>query len=656
VSGAALDESRRVTLAVIIVNYNSCDDLARCLGSLREHPPACPHAIVVVDNASREPGLADVRVAHPGVRWLLNTENAGYSRGVNRGLEEVDADWALVLNPDIQVLPGAIDALLAFAAAHPRAGIVGPQLLNEDGTIQRSARRFYTFRTLLMRRTPLGRLFPDSRSVRDHLMLDFDFRSERAVDWVLGGAMLVRREARLQTGPLDERFFLYFEDVDWCFRMWQAGWEVLYAPAAGMLHKHRRASAGGAFRRAFWLHMGSLISFYEKWGLLLYLFKRWRTPLAVASLWLLDMLALNTALLLAYGLRVLLNPLFPERLFPLADYGPLFVYATLLATVTFPLRGRYQRTAARQVASPLAAAQMVGLLALLLFATTFLSHQRLYSRPVLLLFVPIFWLLLGGVGMVFGALRRRLDRDGPERERTLLVGPGEAWSEWLAGRGELGRDGIDPVGFADDASTGGGASGASGALRRLGGRDEIVAVVTRCRIAQVVFWDSPRPGREEDELLDALRRAGLRLRWRLDDAGLLAGARPESFAGGGSLVLEPARTGGFGRAGAQLADRGCGLALVVFGALPYLALRAGAFRDSGRATYAWRGHALPGGPRLRLVAGPGGRPRPLAWQAPFGWDLLTGRAAVFADDGGGERAAALWNDLASVPEAFERVE
>ena len=305
-------------LSVIIVNYNSCDDLARCLASLREHPPSCPHVVVVVDNASSEPALEALRARHPDVRWVMNEENVGYARGVNRGLAEVDAEWALVLNPDIQVPPGAIDALLAVGEARPRAGVLGPQLLNEDGSIQASARRFYTLRTLLLRRTPLGRVFPDSRSVREHLMLDFDFRSERAVDWVLGGAMLVRRAARERTGPLDERFFLYFEDVDWCFRMWQAGWEVLYTPASSMVHKHRRASAGGALRRAFWLHMGSMISFYEKWGLLLYLFKRWRGPLSAVTLWLIDLAALDGALLLAYGARVLLNPLFPEKLFPLS--------------------------------------------------------------------------------------------------------------------------------------------------------------------------------------------------------------------------------------------------------------------------------------------------------------------------------------------------
>jgi GT2 family glycosyltransferase len=638
-----------VKLAIIIVHYNTSADLERGLASLRGNSPSCAYGIVVVDNASRDPGLAAVREQHPDVRWVMSPVNGGYARGVNRGLAELDADYALILNPDIEVLPGAIDRLLAFADAHPRAGIVGPRLQWPDGTPQSSARRFYTLRTLLLRRTPLGAMFPDSRSVREHLMLDAGFERDRAVDWVIGGAMLVRREARRQVGPFDERFFLYFEDVDWCFRMWQAGWEVLYAPESRMVHGHRRESAGGAFRRAFWLHMGSMISFYEKWGLVLYLFKRWRRPLAVVSLWLLDMLALNGALLSAYGVRVLLNPLFPERLFPLVEYRPLFVFATLLATATFVLRGRYHRPGPRQVAAPLPAAQQVGLVALLLLATTFLSHQRLYSRPVLLLFLPLFGLLLGGVSLVYAALWRRLERDQPGAERTLLVGPAAAWAEWIAARGDLKREGVDPAGVLDDVAPPAG----SGALPLLGRRSELADVASRARIAQVLFWDAPRPGAEEAATLRALRESGVRLRWRLDDAGLLASARAETLAGAATLALEPAPRSAPGRMIAWLVDRSAGLMLLLVGALPWLALAAGRSR---RATYAWHGRADAAAPRLRLVAGANGRPRALPLQAPLGWDLLFGRASLLADAAGGETAAGIWTDLAVAPEAFRRTD
>jgi N-acetylglucosaminyl-diphospho-decaprenol L-rhamnosyltransferase len=231
-----------VKLGIIIVHYNTCDDLDRCLTSIRDNAPQCDYEVVVVDNASQAVQLADVQRTHPECQWVVNSENVGYARGCNLGMSCVGADYYLMLNPDIVVEPGAIDELLAFADRHPKAGLVGPQLLNEDGSVQDSCRRFYTFRTLLLRRTFLGRLFPDSVTVQRHLMRDFDHRSSRPVDWVLGGCLLARRDAIERVGPLDERFFLYFEDVDWCYRTWQAGSSTA---TAGRAPAVRAAAASG---------------------------------------------------------------------------------------------------------------------------------------------------------------------------------------------------------------------------------------------------------------------------------------------------------------------------------------------------------------------------------------------------------------------------
>jgi len=329
-------------LAIVIIHYNTSGDLERCLASLAAFPAGVGHEIVVVDNASVDEGLTDVQHRYPACRWIINDVNVGYARGCNQGMEAVEADYYLVLNPDIVVQPGALDRLLEFADDHPRAGMVGPQLLNEDGSIQDSCRRFYTFKTFLLRRTFFGKIFPDSLTVQRHLMKDFDHRSSRPVDWVLGGCLLVRRSAMDRIGPMDERFFLYFEDVDWCYRMWQAGFEVQYTPDARFEHRHRRASAQGKFSKSFWLHLGSLISFYEKWGMLVWLVKKWREPLLVFLMWALDMAALTGAFAASYGLRGLAGGLFPEPLFPLSEYRPLLFFAWLLATVTFLMTGRYR--------------------------------------------------------------------------------------------------------------------------------------------------------------------------------------------------------------------------------------------------------------------------------------------------------------------------
>jgi N-acetylglucosaminyl-diphospho-decaprenol L-rhamnosyltransferase len=616
-----------VKLAIVIVHYNTSADLERCLDSLAAHPPSCEHAVVVVDNASSDSGLAAVQQRFADVHWILNSENIGYARGANRGMAAVSADYYLILNPDIQVRPGAVDALLAFAAAHPKAGIVGPQLLNEDGSIQDSCRRFYTFRTLLLRRTFLGKLFPNSRSVEQHLMRDFDHRSARPVDWVLGGCLLVRREALSRTGPMDERFFLYFEDVDWCYRMWQAGFEVYYTPEARFVHSHRRDSARGALHRHFWLHLGSLISFYEKWGLLVYLLKKWRGPLSLLLLWAVDMVALGLAFLGAYGLRSLANPLFTEPLFPLGEYRPLLLFAALLTTVTFLLAGRYRLGRRRGLAAMLHLKQ-IGTVSLLLLASSYLSHQQVYSRAVLLIFVPLFGLTTALGEDLFRVLRRRMERGYLSLERTLLVGEPDVLDAWVTRVRDLRQHGIDPVGYT---TTGGGTSPgpplARGEVPWLGHRADILAVVARYRISQVVFWDQPRADAAEVALLAHLRGRRIRLRWRIDEAWLLvAGARAESFGGEVSGVLEPGGGSLLAAALGRLTDLLAGLVLVVLAALPYLVLRllSGAKRLRVLTCRDRWGEPL----LLSLVCRADGRLLPLCWQAPLAGALLRGRVGL----------------------------
>ena len=613
-------------LAVVLVHDNTSDDLERCLESLRRCPPACAYAVTVVDNASSEPGLAAVRARHPEAGWLMNPRNVGYARGCNQGMAAVDADYQLLLNPDIVVQPGAVDALLRAAEAHPKAGLIGPQLLNEDGSVQDSCRRFYTFATLLMRRTVLGRLFPDSRAEQRHLMRDFDHRSTRTVDWVLGGCLLVRRETLARVGPMDERFFLYFEDVDWCYRAWQSGLEVLYVHEARFVHRHRRASSGGLMKRSFWLHLGSLISFYEKWGLLVYLLKRWRGPLATATAWAVDMAVLNGALLGAYLLRALLNPWFADDLFPLAWYAPLFRFATLVATVSFTLTGRYRGGDLRHSTGAGERLRQVTSVTLLLIAGTYLGHQSDYSRAVLLFFVPLF-----GAGLFLGErlvrrLRERLERGYLSLERTLLVGEPAQLAGWLATAGDLRRSGLDAVGYL--AETDDGSLGAAGEIPRLGRPGDLRRVVDGYRIVQVVFWDLPRGGLTELHVLAVLRARRIRLRWRVDAAGLLAaGAQPARFGDGGSIVLEPGSARPLEAAARRAAGFAVGLLLCLATAPAWLFGRlSSAARTDEREVGAFDGGSA--GWRLRVVLGGDGRPCALPRQAPLAWALLRGRLAL----------------------------
>ncbi|MFO7654721.1 MAG: glycosyltransferase [Candidatus Krumholzibacteriia bacterium] len=620
-----------VKLAVVIVHYNTSDDLARLLLSLQEHPPHCTHAVVVVDNASSDPGLDAVRQRFPGCEWMMNAENVGYARGCNLGLQRRAAEYALVLNPDIVVQPGALDGLLAFADAHPRAGIVGPQLLNEDGTIQDSCRRFYSLATLLMRRTVLGKLFPRSQVLARHLMRDFDHRSSRPVDWVLGGCLLARRAAVERVGPLDERFFLYFEDVDWCYRMWQGGWEVLYTPDARFIHRHRRASARGLRSRSFWLHLGSLISFYEKWGMLVYLLKKWRGPLSVMLLWSIDMLALTAAFHGAYGLRAAFGGLFAEELYPLGEYRPLFLFSLLLATVTFALMGRYRPARLREPPRVWPHLQQTGALALLLLASSYLGQQQVVSRAVLLGFLVLAAAFTAAGEELFRSLLRRMERGYFTLERTLLVGPRAELAAWLADAPRPRAAGVDPVGWVcgdqpAHATEAPGPPLGDGEIPWLGGWPDLPGLVDRFRASQVVFWESPGADEARRRTLAELRRGRVRLRWQGDVVWLLAaGARPELFCGAPSGVVEPGAGAALAHAALRVASFAAGLLLTALAWPAWLWLRLvrlprGRARRVGVDVTTRAGH----NERVTLAVGASGGVLPLPWQWGLAGALLRG--------------------------------
>ncbi|MEK7315788.1 MAG: glycosyltransferase family 2 protein, partial [Candidatus Eisenbacteria bacterium] len=261
-------------LTLVIVHYRTREPLARLLASLRAARPEPLREIVIVNN-SGEP--LDDLVSGSGfpTRVLSPGENLGYARGVNAGIRAATEEDILILNPDIQVLPGSVEALVRCAEERPRAGIVVPKLVFPDGTLQLSVRRFYNAKTLLLRRLPLGPMAEKSRAVREHLMADWNHEETRPVDWALGAALLARRRAMRDVGLMDERYFLYFEDVDWCQRMWRHGFEVVYCAEARMVHEHQRASAR-LKPRSWRAHLAGLLRFAEKWSAVLYAVSHYR--------------------------------------------------------------------------------------------------------------------------------------------------------------------------------------------------------------------------------------------------------------------------------------------------------------------------------------------------------------------------------------------
>ena len=225
-----------VDLSICIVTYQACDLLRDCLNSIYEHT-LLPLEIIVVDNGSSD-GVAEmVQREFPEVRFIQNDHNAGFTRPMNQALTVSQGRYLLQLNPDTLILSQAFDRLVEFLDAHPQAGICGPKVLNSDGTLQKPCRRGESRPlAVLSYFSGLSKIFPKNKRFGEYLMSYMDEDVVHPVAGVAGSCMLIRREVLDQIGYLDERFFAYQEDADFCFRARQAGWQIYYVPQAQIIH------------------------------------------------------------------------------------------------------------------------------------------------------------------------------------------------------------------------------------------------------------------------------------------------------------------------------------------------------------------------------------------------------------------------------------
>jgi N-acetylglucosaminyl-diphospho-decaprenol L-rhamnosyltransferase len=226
-------------LSVVIVNFNSGQHLARCLASLAQIDDRDWNALVI-DNASSDGSAEAAERAGGRVTLIRNRENVGFARAINQGIRQTQAPLVLILNPDCQLEGNAVRTLADELAAHDRCALIGPRLLDEDGTLQASARGDPDMLTgLFGRSSALRRWLPRARlaqaNVRSHAAVASGLPSV-IVDWVSGAAMLARRDALDRVGGLDERFFMYWEDADLCRRLRDNGFEIRYAPGARVVH------------------------------------------------------------------------------------------------------------------------------------------------------------------------------------------------------------------------------------------------------------------------------------------------------------------------------------------------------------------------------------------------------------------------------------
>jgi GT2 family glycosyltransferase len=230
------------TLSIVIVSWNVCTLLERALASAYASWGSAPGLeVIVVDNASGDGTVAMIREKFPQVQLVSNAENRGFTRGNNQGIDRATGSLLFLLNPDTEVLGDALHTLVAYAEAHPEVGVIGPQLLNPDGSVQSSRRHFPTPAVLCFESTWLEALLP-RHTLKHYYAQEKPDDVVQPVDWVVGAAMLIRREIVEQVGAFDEGFFMYSEELDWCRRIKSAGWEVVYDPHARIVHYEGKSS------------------------------------------------------------------------------------------------------------------------------------------------------------------------------------------------------------------------------------------------------------------------------------------------------------------------------------------------------------------------------------------------------------------------------
>lgn len=262
-------------IAVVVVVYNKLHPA--CLTSLKRAVESSPLSIgvVVVDNASPNLDVATMtKEAYPQAHIVVCQKNHGFGGGCNRGARVLNASYTFFLNPDTYLSDDALfDALHGFMRRYPIVGMTAPRTHYLDGTLQETCRRFPAWHMPLVRRTALASKTRGQRYIRDFLMKDFDHVTERMVDWVQGSAMMIETALYFDIGGFDERYFMYFEDVDLCRNCWERGRPVYYLPSVAMTHEYTQGSAkvagpvaGLLSNRLARAHVQSWLRYLSKWG------------------------------------------------------------------------------------------------------------------------------------------------------------------------------------------------------------------------------------------------------------------------------------------------------------------------------------------------------------------------------------------------------
>ena len=253
-------------LSVLIVNWNTTGLLTQCLKSVYRECNAgrlADSQIIVVDNASEDFSLEDLRAQFPEVVFIRNERNEGYARGNNQAIECACGKYFLLLNPDTELTPGSLDVLIDFMEAHPETGAAGAKLVRPNGELDHSCRGFPAPLSLAFEYFFISRLFPKSKLFGAYRMDWFGYDRIMEVDQPMASCLIARKTVFDQVGGFDERFPIFFNDVDWCFRVKKAGWKIHFIPNAVVVH-HGAASTRQVKEKMIEESHRSLAEYYRK--------------------------------------------------------------------------------------------------------------------------------------------------------------------------------------------------------------------------------------------------------------------------------------------------------------------------------------------------------------------------------------------------------
>ncbi len=258
-----------MNITLLLIEYFSLVDVVRCIRSVLTHWPKNSFTVRVVCNSDYPPERqAEICREHPNVEFVFQS-NRGYAGGFNAGIRGATADYLLLLNPDSLMIDRQLTTLIDYMTQNPRVALIGPRVEDETGLRQPSCRRFPRWYTYVLVRSRLKNTSAGRRETRRYFMEDVALETPQVVDWVSGGAMLIRAEAIAAIGGMDERYFLYMEDVDLCRSAKQHAWQVVYHPAMRVCHAGKHASLQPGVKRVFsrflrW-HLVSIMKYFMKW-------------------------------------------------------------------------------------------------------------------------------------------------------------------------------------------------------------------------------------------------------------------------------------------------------------------------------------------------------------------------------------------------------